>query len=75
MVPWHPDRKVTAQGRVVAAVVVAPHLNPWLLSATVLATQPKEERWTGNTYFVSYLSALFQQERHGKHDHNTLSLP
>jgi hypothetical protein len=75
MVPRHPDRKVTAQGRVVATIVVAPHLNPGFLSATLLATKPKQERWTGNTELVSYLPAFFQHERHGKHDHNTLPLP
>jgi hypothetical protein len=59
----------------IAAVVVAPYLNPRFLSATILATKPKEERGAGNTRSVSHRPALFQHQRYGKHDHNTLSLP
>jgi hypothetical protein len=75
VVPRHPDREVATQGSLVAVVVVALHINPRFLSTTVLATKPQEERWAGNTRSVSYMPALFQHERYGKHDHNTLSLP
>jgi hypothetical protein len=71
----NPDREVTAHSSVVAAVVVAPNLYPWFLSAAVLATKPKEERWAGNTRSVSHRLPLSQHERYGKHHHDTLSLP